>query len=325
MKNKRENGLLALIIKGIRKEELLIVLGLALVSLLYAAYDIEKIKQIQNFLITIFIISAILIALDLYFKYKRDTLITDVDDETISRYKEELESLRREKAQLEEKLKNMMSKIHVAKGLDQYVINLVFEPLANAIDKENHYTKLVYKAKIDKEGNYKAKYEMHGVRVIEGLTKELIIQTGASFPIDYEQLGLKAYNLKTGKGLRDECLDDSERYRKIHAIYLDPIPKKLEPFSVGWEFTWPHCCAGQFEFDIINLRVFEQGVDELEQIITFPFEIRSPLLQEAQEGVDKLLDSEVQPVSNKEDGKFVYSYRIKKPKALGYVFTWVAP
>jgi hypothetical protein len=304
----------------IRREELLFVLALALIEVLLAFYAPQTLDTIQTYLIVIFLIAAILIGLDRVQAYR-----SWEGSRLLSEYRQKLEQLRQEKAALEEELKKRMEKVAVGSGLDQYSINLDFEAVSAAVDKEHTYTRVGYFADVDVEGNYKARYERDGLRVAKGNSKSITISTGASFPIDYKQLTLKAYNLKTGKRLNDRCIDDADRYRKIYSIDLDPIVPFGKDFSIAWEFTWPHCCASKNDSDTINLGYFAEGVDRLQYSITFPFEISHPLLQEIPLGEKKLVDSDTQPTQGRKGEKFVYSFEIQKPKVKGYLLSWTAP
>lgn len=243
----------------------------------------------------------------------------------LPKYREELERLKHEKAGLEEELHKRFPKVNVPPELDQYSINLDLEAPTDLIDHAHHYSRLVYSSEIDYEGNYKARYERHGTRVVDGVTTALKIQTGASYPIRFAQLQMRAYNPRTGRQLKIEILDD-DLYRKKYSIYLDTPVRKFDSFDVAWEFIWSHACAGEHDSDTINLAVFKRdAIDEMEHTLVFPFEIPRVLLQELPRDGRRLFVSDVQPTKREQKGKFYYSYTIKKPKVAGYLISWLIP
>lgn len=250
---------------------------------------------------------------------------TDEKEKIIKSLEIKIENMTKEKEKLPEGFRQKSPAIKVEEGLDGYSINLDLETPSELTDNDHHYAKLVYYAEIDREGNYKARYERYGTRTNEGMTKFLTIQTGASFPVLYKDLRIRAFSIKNNKRLHDECIDDN-LYKKIYRIYLDPASKKLEDFAIKWTFIWPHCVGGKRDSDTINLKVFRKGnIDELVHTLVFPFEIHHPLLQEVIEEKDKPVDCEVQPGLEIKGGKFYYFYAIKKPKVDGYLFSWFAP
>ena len=250
---------------------------------------------------------------------------TEEKQKIIKSLEEKIENMVREKERLLEELRQKSPLIKVEKGLDAYSINLDLETSKELIDEDHNYARLVYYAEINRQGDYKARYERYGKRINDGITKFSKIQTGASSPVLYKDLKIRAFNIKNNKRLHDECEDDN-LYKKIYKIYLDPAPKNLEDFAIGWTFTWPHCVGGKRDSDTINLKVFRKGcIDKLEHTLVFPFEIHHLLLEEVIEGRDKLVDCEVQPRLEVKGGKFYYSYAIPRPKADGYLFSWFAP
>lgn len=310
------------IVHKIRVEIYLYLLAWAVICYLIGNYDFDKLIAIKGLLIVIFSGGTLLIALQSWWAYK---IQTDEKGKIIKSLDEKLQNMGKEKSKLLEDLRQKSPVVKVERGLDAYSINLDLETPQELVDEDHHYTKLVYHAEINRKGDYKARYERYGKRLTEGMTKSLLIQTGASSSVLYNDLGIRAFNAKTDKRFRDECVDDN-MYKKMYRIHLDPAAKKFEEFAIGWTFMWPRCAGGKRDSDTINLKGFKKGsVDEIVHTLVFPFEVSHPLLQEIVGESDKPVDCAVQPKLTVKDGKYYYSYTIKKPRVDGYLFSWFTP
>ena len=247
-------------------------------------------------------------------------------ESTIRQMDEETQKLKEERDGLSKELQHKITGID--ERLDSSIVDLVFEAPKDIVDieKDLYYSKLFYYAEIDKDGNYEAVYERYGKRIEDGLTKFLRIQTSASYPVEsFKGLGVRAFSIFTGKELEIKPVDDRNKYRKVYDIFLDPVVKQGDDFAIKWLFTWPHCVASRHDGDGINLKVFKKGhVDEVSHTLVFPFEVGRPLLQEVLD--NKVRDCEIQPLyPEKKDSKYIYSYKIPRPKTEGYIISWFAP
>lgn len=303
------------IIERIKDPVLLFLLGYAIISISVGVYDFQKLVQLQLMLALIFLGGLAYFIANIWIRYKQPVLTRQLEQER-DRYKACLE-------ELQIKFNQEKPTEGLERDLDVMSIDLDLVTPDAAIDSDNHYTSVVFYAEIDEAGNYAAHYERHGVRITNGITRHLIIRTGASAAVRFKQLNMKAIDLKSGKPLNIEVVEDDLPYVKVYKIELIKPAKRLEDFAVVWTFTWPHCVGLPRDTDAINLKVFGQGVGHLKYTLVFPFEPYNSVLYEVKNR--RAEPSQIQPKPRQEGSKYFIEYEPENPQADGLVIAWSRP
>jgi hypothetical protein len=188
------------------------------------------------------------------------------------------------------------------------------------VDRVHKYKKLVFKAGIDANGDYRGTYERHG-QVQGAVSSEFLTARLVSSAVAPSSLmELKVTDLDTNQDLHKEII--SETFRKLIFRIFFPRPLKYgESFSVGWTFVCPHAMRQERDSDTYVLWPFELGIDRLEISLLFDWQPQQALLYEMSGARVEAVGG--QPQYKQENSKHRYSALIKHPHAAAYILKYV--
>ncbi len=174
----------------------------------------------------------------------------------------------------------------------------------------------------DTEGNYCGRYELKGWRIAKGITEEILVQIGASFPMSKGELPFKAGSPRSKEDFIYYCRDDKDLRKKVFSFFIKPPVKQSENIEFWYDFKWPEIGNDPGTTgDIINLKQYSNNrTPMVKHTLVFPYKIKDISLVEI---VDNNICLSSLKVEEKKDGqKHVYEYQSDKCDVDAFLIFW---